>query len=66
MGLWRHLAAFAALVVNLWLGGGLVEEAAGAWARGLFELLLILGYLWFVVGLGGLLRRGADEPPPGR
>ena len=66
MGVWRHLAAFAALVVNLWLGGDLVEAAAGAWARAAFELLLILGYLWFAAGLGGLARRGADRPPPGR
>ena len=64
MRLWRHLLVFAALVVNLWVGGDIVEELAGPVARGAFELLLILGYLWFVIGLGGLLRRRPDDPPP--
>ncbi len=64
MGWPRHLVIFAALLVNLWLGGDLVEALAGPYARGLFELVLILGYLWFVVGLGSLLRRRTDEPPP--
>lgn len=66
MGWPRHLVIFAALLVNLWLGGDLVEALAGSYVRGLFELLLILGYLWFVVGLGSLLRRRPDEPPPGQ
>ena len=61
MGLWRHLLVFAALVVNLWVGGDLVEAAAGGMARVGFEALLILGYLWFVIGLGGLLRGDPDE-----
>ena len=38
-----------ALVVNLWLGGNLVEAWAGHLARAGFELLLILGYLVLVV-----------------
>ena len=63
MGLWRHLLVFAALIVNLWVGGDIVEEIAGPVARGAFELLLILGYLWFVIGLRGLLRRRPDDPP---
>ena len=57
MGLGRHLLVFAALVVNLWVGGDLVEAAAGGMARVGFEALLILGYLWFVIGLGGLTLR---------
>ncbi len=64
MGWPRHLVIFAALIVNLWLGGDLVEALGGRYARGAFEVLLILGYLWFVVGLGSLLRGSADDPPP--
>ena len=60
---WRHLLVFLALVVNLWVGGDLVEDFAGGVARVLFELTLIGGWLWLVVGVGGLLRRGEDEPP---
>ena len=45
----RHLVIFAALLVNLWVGGDLVEALAGPYVRGLFELILISGYLWFVV-----------------
>ena len=66
MGWPRHLVIFAALLVNLWLGGDLVEALAGRYARGAFEVVLILGYLWFVVGLGTLLRGRTDEPPPER
>ena len=47
MGLWRHLLAFGALVVNLWVGGDIIEAFAGGMARVGFEALLILGYLWF-------------------
>ena len=60
----RHLVIFVALLVNLWLGGQLVEELAGRQLRVLFEVLLILGYLWLVVGIGRLLRDRRDEPPP--
>ena len=67
MGWWRHLLVFAALVVNLWVGGDLVEAAAGGAARWAFEGALILGWLWFVVGLGGLLRgEPRGEPDDGR
>nr|ADI17982.1 hypothetical protein [uncultured Chloroflexi bacterium HF0200_09I09] len=61
VGLWRHLVVFGALVVNLWIGGDLVEVVAGPYVRGAFELLLIFGYLWLVVGLGGLLWGRTDE-----
>ena len=60
----RHLVIFVALLVNLWLGGQLVEELAGRQLRVVFEVLLILGYLWLVVGIGRLLRDRPDEPPP--
>ena len=49
MGLRRHLLVLSALVVNLWLGGDLVEAVAGHYARGGFELLLILGYMVLVL-----------------
>ncbi len=64
MGLWRHLLVFAALVVNLWVGGDIIEQLAGLVARSAFELALILGYLWFVIGFRGLLRRRPGDPPP--
>ena len=65
MGWRRHLLVFTALVVNLWVGGDLVEAAAGGAARWAFEGALILGWLWFVVGLGGLLRGEPDDGRPG-
>lgn len=46
----------AALVVNLWLGGNLVEGWAGHVVRSAFEATLILGYLAWVLRFGG--RRG--------
>lgn len=51
IGLGTHLLIFGALVVNLWVGGDLVEAATSHQLRGLFELALILGYLWFVIGI---------------
>lgn len=65
MGLWRHLLVFGALVVNLWVGGDIVEAFAGGMARVGFEAVLILGYLWFVIGLSGLLRGEPDDSRPG-
>jgi hypothetical protein len=65
VGLWRHLLVFGALVVNLWVGGDLVETYVGPMARFGFEAVLILGYLWFVIGLGGLLRGEPDDSRPG-
>ena len=49
MGLGRHLLVLSALVVNLWLAGDFVEAVAGHYARGGFELLLILGYMVLVL-----------------
>jgi hypothetical protein len=65
VSLWRHIAVFLALVVNLWVGGDLVEEFAGVAVRVVYELTLIGGWLWLVIGVGGLLRQEPDEPPRG-
>ena len=61
MGFGRHLLAFAALVVNLWLGGDLVEALAGHVVRSAFELLLILGYAVLVLGVRFPLGRGRGQ-----
>ena len=58
----RHAIIFVALVVNLWVGGDMVESVAGPYARGGFELLLISGYLVFVLRLMRLFQ--GDEQPP--
>lgn len=58
MGLGKHLLVLAALVVNLWLGGNVIETWAGHAARSVFEATLILGYLALVFRLGDLRRRG--------
>ena len=57
MGLGRHLLVFGAFVVNLWLGGDFVEAVAGHYVRGAFEMLLILGYIVFVLRVRFPLRR---------
>ena len=49
IGLGTHLLIFGALVVNLWFAGDLVEAVTTHQVRGLFELTLILGWLWFVI-----------------
>ena len=51
VGLGKHLLVLAALVVNLWVGGDLIEAWAGHAVRVGFEALLILGYLVLIVGL---------------
>lgn len=45
-----HVVVLAALVVNLWVGGDLVEARAGHLVRAGFEVALILGYLVLVLG----------------
>lgn len=47
-----HLLVLAALVVNLWVGGELVEAWAGHLARAGFEAVLILGYVVLVLRVG--------------
>ena len=56
----QHIVVFAALVTVLWLGGGLIMEFVGRYARTGFEFLLILGYLHVMWNFPGRLR-----PPPG-
>ena len=65
LSLWTHLAAVAALVVNLWIGGDFVEAWVGHAARSAFELLLMLGYVVFVLGIRVplLFWRRPQEPP---
>lgn len=55
MLLGKHLLLLAALVVNLWLGGDLVEAWAGHAVRSAFEATLILGYLGLVIRFGDLV-----------
>ena len=62
MGLGKHLVVFGALLANLWLGGELVEAWLGHYARGGFELLLILAYMVFVLGMRFPLRRPQRGP----
>ena len=57
----RHLVVFSALVVNLWAGGALIEQLAGLFVRGGFEMLLIFGYLHFGWDCPGRLRRSPEE-----
>jgi hypothetical protein len=47
-----HVLVLAALVVNLWVGGDLIEAWAGHLARVGFEAVLILGYLVVVLRMG--------------
>jgi hypothetical protein len=66
LGLGRHLLVLAALVVNLWVGGDLVQSWLGWDARQAFEFALILGYIWLVLGITVPLpwRRQAEDAPP--
>jgi hypothetical protein len=57
MSLGRHLLVLAALVVNLWIGGDLIEVWAGHIARAAFEATLIFGYLVLVLRFGGPIGR---------
>ena len=55
-----HLLVLAALIVNLWLGGDLVEGLAGHLARAAFEVALIAGYVILVLGFR--VRGRSDRP----
>lgn len=46
-----HVLIFVALVTNLWAGGDLIHLWLGGPARQGFEVVLIFGYLWFVLGI---------------
>jgi hypothetical protein len=56
-GLAWQLAALAALVVNLWIGGDYVEAWFGHAARAAFEIALIVLYVALVLGVRSPLRR---------
>lgn len=64
----KHALVLAALFVNLWVGGDIVELWLGRGARGVFEGTLILGYLTLIIGMRAPLpwrwRRGQAELPP--
>ncbi len=63
-----HLVIFVALIVNLWLAGDVVEAWLGPYVRSGFEITLILGYMWFVLGMRVIRRsrrRDDGERPPG-
>lgn len=52
-----QLVAFAALVVNLWIGGDYVEAWFGHIARAAFEIALIVAYVVLVLGSAAWPRR---------
>ena len=67
----KHALILAALFVNLWVGGDLVEIWLGRGARGVFEGTLILGYLMLIIGMRAPMpwhywreRRKTHEPAP--
>jgi hypothetical protein len=57
MSLVTHAAVFALLIVDLFVGGSLVERVGGRWAVTGFEFALILGYVIFVLQAVPWLRR---------
>jgi hypothetical protein len=67
VGWGKHAIILVALVLNLWVGGDLIELWLGRGARGAFEITLILGYLTLIVGMRAPLpwrrarRAEADE-----
>ncbi len=68
LGLGGHLLVLAALVVNLWFGGDLLQAWLGWDVRQVFEFALILAYMWLVLGIRTPLpwqrrdeRAGRDE-----
>lgn len=51
IGWGKHTVILVAMVINLWVGGDLVEVWLGHFARSIFELTLILGWLTLIVGM---------------
>ncbi|MDA1010947.1 MAG: hypothetical protein O2888_05680 [Chloroflexi bacterium] len=51
ISLTRHVVIFLALVVNLWVGGDLIQAWAGPFWRTAFELGLILGWMTIILGM---------------
>lgn len=63
IGITKHLVIFTALIINLWIGGDLIEGWLGHAVRTGFELVLILGYMVLILGITAPLpwRRKKDE-----
>lgn len=59
----QHVLAFAALMLNLLLGGMLIAEFAGVIWRNLFEFVLLGLYLVIVWGMPGSLRPRSERDP---
>jgi len=60
----KHALIVAALIINLWFGGDLVQEFVGGFARTVFEITLILGWMTLILGMRAPLpwrRREEDE-----
>jgi len=51
IGWGKHFVIIMAVLINLWIGGDLIEVWLGHGARAVFELLLILGWLTLIVGM---------------
>jgi len=68
LSLTTRVAALIALIANLWIGGDYIEGWFGHTARSGAELLLMLGYAVFVLGVRVPLAfwRRPQEPPDGR
>jgi type VI protein secretion system component VasK len=63
IGFGKHMVIFVALVINLWVGGDLLEAWQGHAVRTVFELAMILGYMVLILGITAPLpwRRKKDE-----
>lgn len=63
IGITKHLVIFTALIINLWIGGDLIEAWLGHGVRTGFELVMILGYMVLILGITAPLpwRRKKDE-----
>ena len=57
----KHVVIFSILVFNLWVGGILIEIYVGTFYKFLFESVLILGYLAFIVRLWPFGRSPEEE-----
>ena len=60
LGWGAHAAILAALAINLWVGGDLIEARLGYVARSVFEIAMIGAWLVLVVGM----RWWGDRRPP--
>ncbi len=65
MSLISHLVVLGLLIIDLAVGGPLIDQLAGRWGLIGFEFLLILGYMLLVLGIVPWRRSGggSDEQP---